>query len=461
MKTAKKVIPIALGVIGLILLVAYIGGAFSGEKVPPGRQDRPERGSPTATVKAERRVLPVWYDAVGTVRSVRQIQVSAQVQARIASVGKKAGDAVKAGEALIRMDDAEFQSRLRQAKQGVTSAQAGTLQARQSLLSAQAQVRQMQAHRLQAVQTLVQTQAQLAQAEAGLGQATQRLASAQAGLEQARSEHERVKKFRADGAATPQQFEVAEAAFKQAVAGVGTARQGVVGAEAQVRQLGAAIEQAKQGVSAAEAQVEQSQAAVETAKEGVNAAESQVKRAVEVVTETGIALNYTTLVAPEDGVVAERLSEPGDMAWPGKPLLLLHNPKQLRLEANVPESLLDRARPGTELPVVIDAVGLELKARVDEVAPTGDPRSRTFLVKALLPPSEQVFPGMFGRLRLKESERETVLAPSKAIRRVGQLETVLVQAGNGWRERFVRTGASVGDSVEVLSGLTGDETLGN
>lgn len=460
MKTFKKLLPFGFGLIGLGILVAYVGGAFSGEKVAPGTQPLKSVSLPSATVKVEKAVLPVWYDAVGTVRSVRRIAVSAQVRANIASIEKSAGDTVEAGEVIIRLDDAEFQSRLRQANEGVSAAEAGFLQAKQSLLAGAAQVRQMDAYRLQAIQTEVQTKSQLAQANAALEQARQAIASAEAKFDQAEAEFERVKKFKAEGAATQQQLEAVLSNYKQAKAGVGTAKQGVKASEAQVEQLAAAVEQARQGVTAAGAQVEQTRAGAEQAKEGVSAADAQVKRAKEGVTETRIALQYTTIKSPQDGVVVERLAEPGDQALPGKPLLIIHDPNQLRLEAYVPESLLDRVTPNSVLLVVIGALKLELDSTVDEVSPSGDSRSRTFLVKARLPSRAGLLPGMFGRLRLKQSERESVLVPQESIRRVGQMETVLVKTVSGWQDRLVRSGVRQAGKVEVLSGLQGDELLG-
>ncbi len=45
--------------------------------------------------------------------------------------------------------------------------------------------------------------------------------------------------------------------------------------------------------------------------------------------------------------------------------------------------------------------------------------------------------------------------------RVGQLETVVVREGERWLRRLVTTGVALdGDRVEVLSGLTGGETVG-
>jgi HlyD family secretion protein len=63
---------------------------------------------------------------------------------------------------------------------------------------------------------------------------------------------------------------------------------------------------------------------------------------------------------------------------------------------------------------------------VEEVVPSVDPATRTILVKVGLPEQEDVFPGMFGRLLLPVREREVVLIPKKALRKIGQLEVVTV-----------------------------------
>jgi hypothetical protein len=37
---------------------------------------------------------------------------------------------------------------------------------------------------------------------------------------------------------------------------------------------------------------------------------------------------------------------------------------------------------------------------------------------------------------------------------------VLVQGKDGWKSRYIKTGLAMGDRVEVLSGLSGNETVG-
>jgi len=167
--------------------------------------------------------------------------------------------------------------------------------------------------------------------------------------------------------------------------------------------------------------------------------------------------------------VAKRYVDPGDLAWPGKALLVTHEPKHLRLEAFVREGLAGRISKGLELTVVATAIGRELNGTVDEIVPAVDPKSRSLLVKVAVPPTEGLYPGMFGKLRLQLGTRETVLVPASALVRVGQLEMVCLESeGEGEGEgqcnvdvvrRLVTTGGRFGDRVEILSGLTGGEVL--
>lgn len=206
----------------------------------------------------------------------------------------------------------------------------------------------------------------------------------------------------------------------------------------------------------------QAQARLGQAREGVAAAQARGREASKVVQEAEIALDYTTITAQEDGEVARRLVEPGDLAFPGKELLTLQTGASLRLEAMVRESLIGRVRLGDELDVVVAALEGEepLPAKVDEIEPLADPVTRSFLVKARLTEVPGLYPGMFGRLLIPLGKRKSVLVPEVAVNRVGQLETVMVQSGDNWESVFVRTGAMHGDKVEILSGLSGGETLG-
>ena len=243
--------------------------------------------------------------------------------------------------------------------------------------------------------------------------------AAEAALAQVRDEFDRVKKLLAEKAATPQRFEQAQAAFKAAEAGVA---------------------QAKFAVQAANAGVARAEAAREEAR---------------------VALSYTRLVAPMDGMVSRRLVDPGDLAWPGRPLLILMEPADMRIEVAVPEGLAGKVRKGQTLEISVDALaGARFHGDVEEIVPSADPLSRTVLIKVDIPRDERLVSGMFGRVRIPLGEREAIVLPEKALRRVGQLVLVRVREGKDWRLRMVRLGRRRPDGGhEVLAGVTAGDVV--
>jgi len=198
---------------------------------------------------------------------------------------------------------------------------------------------------------------------------------------------------------------------------------------------------------------------VDRAREALQRAQAAQGRALQQVEEAEISLSYTKVKAPEHGQVVKRFIEPGDLALPGRPLMTLQTGGALRLEALVREGLIQKVRMGQEMQVDVPALGRVISGKVEEMVPTADPATRTFLVKVLLPESDGLYSGMFGRLMIPVGEEKVVLAPEKAIMRVGQLEMVKIRQGQGWQRVYVTTGRRQQGMVEVLSGLNGGETL--
>jgi len=262
----------------------------------------------------------------------------------------------------------------------------------------------------------------------------------------------------------------AREALKSAVAGKKQAKQAVLGAQAAYTQADANYKRTKiyfesqaatsRDLENAESDYLQAKAGLTKAKEGLSGAEAQIRQAEEVVKEAEIALGYTIIRAPEAGEVLKRLVEPGDMALPGKPLIMLQTSGFLRLEAYVREGLIKLITPGRKLSASIDPLDITTDAVVEEIVPYADPQTRTFLVKAAIPQITGLYPGMYGKLLVPIKEQPAVLIPRSAVRHVGQLELVNVREKDQWKTRLVKTGRTVGDRVEILSGLTGNETIG-
>lgn len=257
----------------------------------------------------------------------------------------------------------------------------------------------------------------LAGARAGLGQAEQAVAAARAQADKARSTFERLRALHQQGAVAAEEME--------------RARRDMLQAEASLAQ----------------------------AREGYSQAASAVRQSENLAREARINQGYTRIDAPEAGEVVRRMIEPGDMAVPGRPLLLLQTGGAFWLEAAVREGLMPRVPLGARLTVAIDALGMELPGVVEEIVPSADPATRTVIVRVSLPPAPGIYQGMFGRLLIPAGEREAVLAPARALRRVGQLVTVRVAEGGDWRDITVRPGREIDGLIEIQAGLSGGETL--
>jgi HlyD family secretion protein len=73
----------------------------------------------------ERRNLTSSISAPGRIRAVSSVDISAEVPGRVVELAVAEGDSVRAGDLLLRLDDAQYRSRVEQAGAAVKSARAG------------------------------------------------------------------------------------------------------------------------------------------------------------------------------------------------------------------------------------------------------------------------------------------------------------------------------------------------
>lgn len=213
----------------------------------------------------------------------------------------------------------------------------------------------------------------------------------------------------------------------------------------------------QQEMEAIEAEREQTQAALAQAVAALVAAKAGIEGARQRVDETAVALDYARILAPMNAQVVERHVDPGDLAMPGKVLLTLQGEEALQLEALVPESLIERL--SLDQDVKVRVADRSVKGIVEEIVPSADPLTRSFVVKVALSERQGLFTGMFGRLRVPLDARPAVMVPTAAVLRVGQLDMVQVVEEERIKTLLVTTGIRMEDEIEILSGLNGDEQL--
>jgi len=249
--------------------------------------------------------------------------------------------------------------------------------------------------------------------------AESRAASAEAALRLAAATHDRIDGLYQKRSATPQELD-------QAVAAQGSA-------DAQLK--------------AARAEAAAAAAARDAARAASEAA--------------AIARSYAVITAPFDGTVADRTADPGSLAAPGAPLLVIEQRGAPRLEVRLDQSRAANVAVGRRAEVQLDTNDAMrwLPATIVE-AGRADPVSHSFLVKLELPTDSTARTGSFGRSRFAVDSRHSLAVPlSAVIRRAGLTFVFTVDQSNHARLRPVVVGAIEAEQAEVLAGVARDEAV--
>jgi RND family efflux transporter MFP subunit len=213
-----------------------------------------------------------------------------------------------------------------------------------------------------------------------------------------------------------------------------------------------------------------SQAAMERAESEFKATRAQLAaqgaQAGAVRTESG----FYAIRAPYGGVVASVPVTLGDMAMPGRPLLTLYDPAALRVSVSVPQTVAAQMvagqPPRVEMPG-LPAPGQAVTPTHVELLPTVDAATHTVVLRLDLPAGLRgLAPGMFARVWLPMaggpagSTAINLQVPLLAIVRRAEMTGVYVVNPDGRPVlRQVRLGRTVGDQVEILSGLMAGERV--
>lgn len=202
------------------------------------------------------------------------------------------------------------------------------------------------------------------------------------------------------------------------------------------------------------------QAQWESAQAQVQAQQAQTRAAQ---TQTG----FFSVRAPFNGLVSDVSVSLGDMAMPGRPLVTLHDPSALRVSAAVPQSMIETVRSQLKS-VRYDIAGhTPVTALSVQLLPAVDPITHTSQLRLTLPAgAEGLLPGLFARVWVPASPAADgtpggrVFLPLSAVVRRAEMTGVYVMDAQGKpRLRQVRLGRTVGQTVEILSGVSEGEQV--
>lgn len=173
--------------------------------------------------------------------------------------------------------------------------------------------------------------------------------------------------------------------------------------------------------------------------------------------------------APYAGVVSDVAVTLGDMALPGRPLLTLYDPQALRVSAAVPQTAVATLNASAATPVRAELATLPAADRMQvpravQVLPAADAATHTVTVRAdLVPGLAGLVPGQFARLWLPADgtgRGAGVWVPAGAVVRRAEMAGVYVPDVEGRPLlRQVRLGRTLGNEVELLSGVAAGEKV--
>ncbi len=191
-------------------------------------------------------------------------------------------------------------------------------------------------------------------------------------------------------------------------------------------------------------------------------AKAQLESARQVLKEVEAILSYTNIKAPFSGVITSKSVKVGDMANPGQHLLSIEAPNNFVAIAMVPETNIPFVHQNDSIKVFVKSNEKTLKGTVSEISTSSQNSGGQFLVKInlVIPEGTRLYSGMFISAVFPSSHKQStqVLIPKSVIISKGDLQGIYtVSSSNTAILRWLKLGRSVGDHIEVLSGLSEGE----
>ncbi len=171
------------------------------------------------------------------------------------------------------------------------------------------------------------------------------------------------------------------------------------------------------------------------------------------------SVGYTEIRAPYSGVVTKRLVEVGESVRPGTPLMTGLSLRELRVDTNVPQSVVMQVRRLKQAAIYVD--GERIEATKITIFPEAAIPSSTFRARLDLPSGAlDLAPGMYVKVGLVVGEADRLLIPATAVVERSEVTAVYVLDSDGHATlRYVRPGHRFGVMLEILAGLAAGERI--
>ncbi|WP_310412658.1 efflux RND transporter periplasmic adaptor subunit, partial [Chamaesiphon sp. OTE_8_metabat_110] len=222
----------------------------------------------------------------------------------------------------------------------------------------------------------------------------------------------------------------------------------------------------QRSVVEANAQLQRANSAVTAAQTQLRLSDASYRGLLAQLGNRANAQGIVTITAPIDGTIADREITIGQsVADPGVKLMTITDDRQVLATANIYERDLGRLKIGQQVTVKVpgatDWAKPTLRERVfsgqiSRIGTAVDSQSRVVPVQATLDNSQGLLKaGTFAEIKLATGQITTpaVVIPASAVVEADQEKLVYVKSGDGYQPTTVTLGQTVGNLVEVKTGL--------
>ena len=256
-------------------------------------------------------------------------------------------------------------------------------------------------------------------------------------------------------------LQTVQASLDQARAQLGASESRLANAKTESERFGRLVDSS----AVSRSDYDQAQTTYRGAQEDYNAQEAGIRGLEGRVAEAKLQFGDSTLRAPYDGVVAQRLVDEGQNIVANNPVIRFQNVNDIDIVADVPEGFIAADIRSSNIQQSVAELstspGRQFPVHVKEVAQIADPRTQIFEVRFALkaPPGITALPGMTATVTIttrgSRAQGNLLLVPVSAVSKQDTGEQVVWVLGSDQtvHRRPVTMGAPIENQIEIMSGL--------
>lgn len=258
-----------------------------------------------------------------------------------------------------------------------------------------------------------------------------------------------------------------QASLDQARARLGAAESRLTNSKTESQRFGRLVE----STAVSRSDYDSAQALYRTAQEDYTAQEAAIRGIEGQLAEAKLQLGDSSLRAPYDGVVAQRLAEVGQNIFPNNPVIRFQNVNDIDIVVDVPEGFVGsdlRASAIQKSVAELSTVpGRQFPVRIKEISQIADPQTQVFQVRFSMKAPTRVIalPGMTANVEITARGNRWLanlpVVPMSAVSKQSTGEQVvwILAADQTVHRRIVTLGAPTADQIEILSGLQSGDRI--